>query len=336
VFTGHRRLSTGRAIVAVSVVGVLVVLAGCGTSHSAAVRPVVTAQKPPSRASAPTAPAPKGPHLVVVIEENHSYNQIIDASVAPRANQLARSGVSLTNFYATTHPSLPNYIALTSGSTHGITQDCGKCDIDVPNLIDQLEHAKISWHVYAQGFPGQCSRTPTVGAYAKKHVPFLYYRSVFERSAVCAKVAGLDAFWSATSAGTLPTVSFVIPDLEHDMHGVGEGQDPVKVVQRADAMLGRIVDNVRSPKNWTSGSRLVVTWDEGGGGHEPRKSCCGGRSTGGHIPTLVSGPNLRPGLDSVEHDQYDLLRSFESRYHLPFLGHAADPTSKSMASVVSG
>ena len=164
-------------------------------------------------------------------------------------------------------------------------------------------------------------------------MPFLYYRSVFEHPAVCAKVVGLDQFWSDTKAGTLPTVSFVIPDLDHDMHGVGQGEDPVKVVKRADQTLGRIVDSVSAPATWTKGSRLVVTWDEGGGGSEPRTSCCGGRSAGGHIPTLVSGPDLQPGTDSMDHDQYDLLRSIEARYGLALLGHAADASSKPIPSV---
>ncbi|MDQ6698011.1 MAG: alkaline phosphatase family protein [Actinomycetota bacterium] len=325
MFSSRRSRLGARTSVITALVITAMALAGCGSSHSAAARRAV-----PTPATHPV----KGPHLVVVIEENHSYNQIVGSPIALRANELATTGVSLTNFYAITHPSLPNYIALTSGGTHGITKDCGKCDLGVPNLIDQLEHAKISWRAYAQGFPGQCSRQPLVGAYAKKHIPFLYYRSVFERPSVCAKVVGLDRFWSDTRAGTLPTVSFVIPDLDNDMHGVGEGRDRVKVARQADKTLGRIMDDLRAPRNWTHGSRLVVTWDEGGGGHEPRTSCCGGRAAGGHIPTLVSGPDLPAGPDSVDHDHYDLLRSFEARYHLPLLGHAADPTSRSIPSVV--
>lgn len=303
-------------------------VSGCGGSHPTAQAVVGS----PTAPTAGTGPAERGAPLVVVIEENHSFGQVIGSPNASRINELARSGVSLTNMYATTHPSLPNYIALTSGDTHGITSDCGKCDIAVPNLIDQLEQAKVSWHVYAQGFPGACSRTHRAGAYAKKHVPFLYYRSVFERPAVCAKVVSFRRFASDAKAGSLPAVSFVIPDLDHDMHGVGEGKNPVEVLRRADRTLGEIVGQLRASRSWTAGSRLVVTWDEGGG-HEARRSCCGGRSKGGHIPTIVNGPGLRPGLDRADHDGYALLRSIEARLRLPFLGHATDAVAKAIPSI---
>jgi len=272
---------------------------------------------------------------VVVIEENHSYGQIIGSVDAPKTNALAARSVSLTNFYATTHPSLPNYISLTSGDTHGITSDCGKCDVDAANIIDQFEQAKVSWHVYAQGYPGKCSGAARAGAYAKKHVPFLYYRSVISNPSVCAKIVGLDKFWTDAKAGSLPAVSFVIPDLDHDMHGVGEGEDPVQVVRRADEVVGRLAAAVEGSPTWKKGSRLVVTWDEGGGGKEPRTSCCGGRSTGGHIATLVAGPDLQPGTDAADHDHYGLLRSIEERYGLEPLGRAADPESTLIRSIAS-
>ena len=171
-------------------------LAGCGVRVTAAAapgRPTTASRTRPSTTS-----RPRRAHLVVVIEENHSFEPGHRLANASRINQLAASGVSLTNFYATTHPSLPNYIALTSGDTQGINSDCGQCDVNAPNLIDQLEAAKVSWHVYAQGFPGSCSRSAGAGAYAKKHVPFLYYRVGVRPARRCATRS-----WRST--GSRPT-----------------------------------------------------------------------------------------------------------------------------------
>ena len=91
--------------------------------------------------------------------------------------------------------------------------------------------------------------------------------------------------------------------------------------------------SVQASPSWGAGSRLVVTWDEGGGGDEPRTSCCAGLSTGGHIPTIVAGPGLTPGVDAADHDHYGLLHSIEARFGLAPLGHAADPSSTLIGSI---
>ena len=104
---------------------------------------------PPPQAGAgaanPRPAAPAGAHIVVVMEENHSYSEIVGAPDAPAFNRIAARGVSLTDMYATTHPSLPNYLALTSGSTQGISTDCGTCACGSANVFSQLQTAGISW-----------------------------------------------------------------------------------------------------------------------------------------------------------------------------------------------
>ena len=97
---------------------------------------------------------------------------------APFLNRLAAKGTLLTSYFAITHPSLPNYIAMVSGDTQGITSDCGGCNVDAPNLADQLETAGISWKAYMEDLPAPCSDAHTAGAYAKKHDPFMYFDSV--------------------------------------------------------------------------------------------------------------------------------------------------------------
>ncbi len=91
---------------------------------------------------------------------------------------------------------------------------------------------------------------------------------------------------------------------------------------------------LQSSPGWSHGSRLIFTWDEGGGGSAPSTSCCGDRSRGGHIPTFVVGPGLWPRTDSTEYDQYALLRSIEQRFDLTFLGAAAQSPPRAVPAVL--
>jgi acid phosphatase len=301
----------------------LLVLAGCGAQGPAT-----------TPTSLPATTATPGPRrIVVVVEENHSYDQVIGSPEAPFLNRLAGQGTLLTSFFATTHPSLPNYIAMVSGGTQGITSDCGDCIVDAPNLADQLERAGISWTAYQQGLPAPCSDAHLAGDYAKKHDPFLYLRSVRTDPARCAKVVPFDRLDADLAAGHLPRFVFVTPDLAHDMHGTGEGGANASLVRAADDWLRDLYGRLAASTAWREDTRLVVTWDEGGGGGGGRGACCGGLGAGGHIATMVAGPRVRTGRDTTTYDHHALLRSVEAAFGLPFLGHAADPTSATIPAV---
>ncbi len=310
-------------------VGLAVALAaGCGSSGS---KPGASPSSRPGVTGAAAA-GPK-PRLVVLVEENHSADQVIGRPGLPNINAMAEQGTLLTRFFAITHPSLPNYLALTSGDTHGITSDCGHCEVDADNLGAQLERAGVTWKVYAQGLPASCDRSPTAGDYAKKHVPFLYYRSILDDPRACADVVPYERFAADARAGELPMVSFVIPDVANDMHGVGDGQDPREVESRADEFAGQLHRTLRSSPAWEQDTRLVITWDEGGGGESGDSSCCDGLATGGHIPTLVVGPRVAAGTDATTYTTYSLLRSIEQLHGLPLLGHAADDRTRPIPAI---
>ena len=291
-----------------------------------------------TRAKSPTTAKTSAPHtsrrIVVVVEENHSFSQIIGSAELPRVNQMAKDGVLLGQYYAITHPSLPNYIAMVSGDTHGVTSDCGKCNVDADNLGSQLQKAHIPWKVYAQGLPRPCADEPQAGAYAKKHVPFLYFNSLRADAAACANVVPFTQFAADARAGRLPAFVFIVPDLSHDMHGAGEGGNDVTLKRSADAFAGQVHDDLASSPAWREDTRLVVTWDEGGGGGGGDTGCCGGRATGGHVPTIVVGPQVKPGQDATPYDHYSLLRSIETVYGLAPLAQAGDPTSKDIPAIV--
>ncbi|MCU1454011.1 MAG: acid phosphatase [Acidimicrobiales bacterium] len=300
-------------------------LVGCSSSSGGS--------SPPTSASKP----PTGARLIVMIEENHAYSQVIGRPEAPAINALANASVSLTQMFATTHPSLPNYLALTSGSTQGATNDCGTCTYDAENIFNQMQQAGISWKVYAQGYAGNCYLGKDQGNFVRRHVPALSFRNVIDDPAACGKVVSMDRLLPDLASGALPTVSFVVPDLANDMHGTGHADNETSLVRAADALLATVLGATKSSPAWKPGSRFVLTWDEGGGSlHEKRTSCCGARSHGGHIPTFVLGPGLPAGVDVTDTDQYDLLRSIENRLGLPLLGQAADATSHDVPALVHG
>ncbi len=326
--SGRRWVVAGFAVVAL-------LAAGC-TGRPTPAGPAPTPTPAPGSQPPGAAAGGQGPRVIIVVEENHSFAQVIGSPQAPGLNQLARRGVLLTEFYATTHPSLPNYIALLSGDTHGITSDCGKCTVDAPNLVDRLEQANVSWKAYMQGLPEPCATVTRAGAYAKKHNPFMYFDSIRDDPARCAKVVPFSQFQADLDGGQLPRFVFVTPDLDHDMHGAGEGGDDAQLVATADAWLQDLYGRLTASAAWRQDTRLVVTWDEGGGGSRGKRGCCDGLANGGNVATVIAGPKVRPGRDATPYDHYALLRSVQTLLHLqPYLGHAADPSSKDIPALAS-
>jgi len=264
-----------------------------------------------------------------VVEENHSIGQIIGSPQAPFLNRLAAKGTLLTSYFAITHPSLPNYLAMVSGGTQQITSDCGGCNLDAPNLVDQLEAAGVSWKAYMEDLPAPCSDAHMAGAYAKKHDPFMYFDSVRGDPSRCAKVVPLDRLDADLAAGQLPRLVFVTPNLDHDMHGAGEGGNDAALIAAADRWLEGLYGKLAGSSAWREDTRLVVTWDEGhgtGAAGGPT-GCCGGQATGGNVATIVAGPGVRPARDNATYSHYALLRSIETLLQLPLLGHAGDPAT---------
>ena len=261
-------------------------------------------------------------HLIVVIEENHSFEQIIGSPAAPFLNRLAAHGTLLTDYYAITHPSLPNYVALLSGRSP-IGSDCRACTFAGPTLVDQLEAHHISWAAYFQGLPRPCSTVAGAGAYTEAVDPFMHAADIRHHPARCDRVLPFSRFHPDLAAGRLPAVVFVMPDLHHEMHS-----GPVRV---ADVWLHRFVGQLQASRVWGQDTRLVVTFDEGN--FSDVRSCCDGLATGGRIPTVVAGPRIPQRLDATPYSHYSLLRSIEAAFGLPFLGHAGDPATATIPAV---
>jgi acid phosphatase len=240
-------------------------------------------------------PLPKPDHVVIVIEENHAFGQIIDSPAAPYLNTLARTGALLTNSYAVTHPSQPNYIALFAGTIDGVSKNTCPTSLTVPNLSSTLAQAGQTFVGYAEDLPAVGSIECIAGAYARKHNPWVNWQSSPINTVPAANNRPLTDF--PTDFSTLPTVSIVVPNQQNDMH---DGTDPDRI-QRADqwlrARLERYVEWAQ-----THNSLLVITWDEDNG------------KSDNHIPTILVGPMVRPGRYGELTNHYGLLRTITDLY----------------------
>jgi hypothetical protein len=255
-------------------------------------------------------------HVVTIVMENKEYDRIIGNRDAPFLNELGRRYGLATSSYGVRHPSLPNYLALTSGSTDGIDSDCTDCHVGAHNVVDQLESARISWKAYMGDLPRPCFEGAASGGYAKKHDPFAYYDDVAGSARRCGRIVPLGQLAADLRRGTLPTYVFISPNLCDDMHDCGVAQG-----DRFLAGLVPLLLRALGPAGY-----LVLTWDEGA----TDRSCCGG-SRGGHVATLVAGRAVRRGArEGRPLDHYGVLRTIEDTLGLPRLGASADPRHGSL------
>ncbi len=261
---------------------------------------------------------PNFEHIVVVVFENKEFGSVIGSPNMPYFNVLAQTNTLLTQHYAVTHPSLPNYIALISGDTHGITENCEDCFLDAPNLADQIEASGRTWKTYQQSMPSPCFLGSTL-AYAQKHNPFIYFDSIRLDAERCdQRIVPLDQLDVDLATQSLPNFVFITPNLCYSSHDCA--------LELADAWLNTLLDRLVPALDAASESYLVVvTWDEGQGDH----SCCGlPLEAGGRIATILISPQAKDNFqDDTPYSHYSLLKTIEEAWKLPYLGHAADETS---------
>ncbi len=241
---------------------------------------------------------PTPAHIVVVVEENRSAADVIGNKSAPYINSLASDGALMTQSFAITHPSEPNYLALFAGGTLGLASDA--CPIDrgaTPNLGSELLGGGQTFTGYSEDLPSVGSPTCGSGKYARKHAPWVNFTNVPPASSV-----PFSSFPPSSDYDSLPTVAFVVPNLDNDMH---DGS-----VARGDGWLN---NNLSAYATWakTNNSLLVVTWDEDDNGENNQ------------IPTIFYGANVRTGTygDPVTH--YNVLATLEQMYGLDTTGNAA-------------
>ena len=246
-------------------------------------------------------------HVFVIVMENEEATSIIGNSAAPYINSLAASYGLATNYTAVAHPSEPNYLALWSGSTQGVTDDGVHNFGTGLTLADQIEAAGRAWHVAAQNVPLPCYTGASAsggpdgpGSYARKHEPAISWTSVAGNPARCAGITDFSHF-----DPDLGAYWFIAPNLCNDMHDCS--------IATGDAFLASFLPRILGSAAYADGGLVVLTWDEGSSGS-------GG---GGRVATIVISPLGKPGYASATaHTHYSLVRTIEDAWGMPCLANA--------------
>ncbi len=280
-------------------------------SHSSSAS--ASAPTPSAPCTGSTAPA-HYQHVIVIVEENKAYDQVMGH--APYQTAVAKKCGYAANMHAETYPSLPNYLAMTSGAVPGPVagRDCqpsGTCMATAPSIFAQTAG---SWRVYAESMPANCSRQNTPdGLYVPRHTAAPYFSDL---AAACLKrqlplgTTTSGALAGALDAGTLPAFSLVVPNTTNDAHG--------GCLSCADAWLARWIPRIVASPDYQDGSTAVfVTYDSDN------------KSAKNHIATTVIAPSVKPGtVATAAYCHYSMLRTVEDVLGLSgHLGGAATAPS---------
>lgn len=244
--------------------------------------------------------------------ENKSYGSVIGSGSAPYENTLAGQCGLATNYHGVSHPSLPNYLAATGGSTFGVSDDSGPLShpIGAASIFGQLQQVGLSWRSYEESMPQNCDPAGG-GRYAVKHNPAAYYTAI-RSTCLVADVPLAGNLDHDVAAGSLPAFSFVTPNLCDDTHDCS--------VRTGDAWLAAWIAKIVAAPNYAAGDTAVVlTWDEG-------------ENAANLEPTIVIAPSVPTHTTSgLRFDHYSLLRTTEDLLGLPALGAAGSAPSMASA-----
>jgi phospholipase C len=209
-------------------------------------------------------------HVFVIMMENTGYDSLVGNPNAPWINSaIAKYGVA-TSYFGVSHPSQPNYIAATSGSTNGVADD-NDTTINVPNIVDQLESHGKTWTAYMQSY-ALCNGNPLAHAcgdqlYERKHNPFISYADVQSNPSRVARIVDFTQFATDLADNTVSDYSWISPDQCNDMHGRSTPGDCnfsniAGLIQTGDTFLANTVAAIQSSRAWNGNSVILITWDE--------------------------------------------------------------------------
>jgi phospholipase C len=280
-----------RSAVLAGALAAIAIAAGAATPATGA---QVAAAAAPAACGQASESTPVIRHVIVIVMENHSYSEVMGH--APFITALAKRCGVATNYHAITHPSLPNYLAMTSGSIHGVHSDCtpASCPITGPNIFSQLTRHHLRWRSYAESMPTACDRGSN-GLYAARHVPAVYY--VRARSGCGRHVRSLGKLGSgrmhlALQSGHAPAYMFVTPNLCDDMHDCP--------LASGDRWLARWIPMMVASRTYRHGhTAILIVWDEGGANHN-------------QVPLIAVSRYTKPGTVSRRAmTHFSLLRATE-------------------------
>jgi phospholipase C len=220
-------------------------------------------------------------HVILVMEENHSFSQVIGDSSAPYLNSLASQYGLATQYYADTHPSIGNYFMLTTGQIE-TNDDAFSGTISDDNLVRRLAAAGKSWKSYAEALPNAGYTGADAYPYFKRHNPFSYLSDVVSDPNQAANLVPFTQFSNDVASGNLPAFSYIVPDALDDAH---DG-----TLAQADTWLQQNIAPLISSSQFQNDGLLIITFDEA----DDSDSTHGG----GHIATIIISPKAKRGFQS--------------------------------------
>jgi phosphatidylinositol-3-phosphatase len=287
-------------------------------------------------------------HVFVIMMENTGYNALIGNPNAPWINFAAQTYGLATNYFGVTHPSQPNYIAATSGSTNGVPDD-NDITINVPNIVDQIESSGRTWKAYMQSL-SLCNGNLLAHAcgnqlYERKHNPFVSYQDVQSNPARMANIVDFSQLNKDLASKNVPDYSWISPDQCNDMHGRAgpsnnPGSDPCDfshvqgLIATGDTFLKNTVSAIMNSRAWNGNSVIFITWDEsdftgtGPFGFGDTSGCCDANPGGGHVLTItISHSDHSSRSSNVAYNHYSMLATIEGGWSLGCLANTCDTTN---------
>jgi len=220
-------------------------------------------------------------HVLVLVEENHSYSEVMGNASMPYLNQLASQYGVAAQYFANAHPSLPDYFMLTTGSTQTL-DDNFSGTISDDNVVRELVKAGKSWKCYAESIPSPGYLGNDSGAYLRHHNPFAYFSDVQSDTTQAANVVPFTQFAADLASNALPQYSFIVPDVNNDAH---DG-----TLAQADSWLQSNIAPLIANSGFQGSGLLIITFDEGDQSDVDHG--------GGHVATLVISTQAKQGFQS--------------------------------------
>ncbi len=236
-------------------------------------------------------------HVFIVVEENHSFQQVIGQSSMPYLNSLASKYGLATNYFANAHPSLPNYFMLTTGQSL-TSSDSFNGAVTADNAVQALASAGKTWKCYAESIPGAGYLGGNTAVYDRSHVPFTFFAAVQNDPMQVANLVPFPQLVTDLGANQLPNYGFIVPNLQDDAHdcpGGGDSCDDSSKLAAADAWLSANIQPVLGNPAFQQSGLLLITFDEGSDD----------TNGGGQVPLLVISSRSKPGYKSTTFYQHE-------------------------------
>lgn len=273
-------------------------------------------------------------HVFVIMMENTGYADLIGNSNAPWINFAAANYGLATMYRGVSHPSQPNYIAATSGSTNGVADD-NDTTINVANIVDQVEASGRTWKAYMQSMSLCLTKLDHACGnqlYERKHNPFVSYQDVQSSPSRMANIVDFSQLDADLASGSVASYVWISPDQCNDMHGRGgPPSDPCNfgnvpgLIATGDAFLSATVGKIMASPAWNGNSVIFVTWDESDFPFNDVSGCCDAVPGGGHVVTLViSHSDHAARSSSVAYNHYSMLTTIQQGWQLGCLAFTCD------------